>query len=83
MRYAAYLCVTLGSTSGPGVWGRRAAGSAFEAITAVAFEPDEGLERERVVETARPTVYAGGDVIQCGEVIVAPAGRATGGAGGA
>jgi hypothetical protein len=40
------------------------------ALSVVAYQPTTGLDRERVVETIRPTVYLGGKVIQQGEVIV-------------
>jgi hypothetical protein len=42
-----------------------------QPVRAVRFEPDAGADRDRVVETVRPTVYRGGEVIQPGEVVVA------------
>lgn len=42
-----------------------------QAVRAVRFEPDAGADHDRVVETIRPTVYRGGEVIQPGEVVVA------------
>jgi hypothetical protein len=42
-----------------------------QPLTAVRFEPDAGVDRDRVVETLRPTVYRGGEVIQPAEVVVA------------
>jgi hypothetical protein len=42
-----------------------------QPLTAVRFEPDASADRDRVVETLRPTVYRGGEVIQPAEVVVA------------
>ncbi|WP_131738738.1 hypothetical protein [Actinomadura roseirufa] len=40
------------------------------SISVVAFQPTPGLERERVIETIRPSVYLGDRRIQMAEVIV-------------
>ncbi|WP_433335359.1 hypothetical protein [Spirillospora sp. CA-294931] len=40
------------------------------SISVVAFQPTPGLERERVIETIRPSVYLGSERIQMAEVIV-------------
>ncbi|WP_242884325.1 hypothetical protein [Actinomadura litoris] len=40
------------------------------SISVVAFQPTPGLERERVIETIRPSVYFGDQRIQMAEVIV-------------
>jgi hypothetical protein len=41
-----------------------------EAVQVTAFQPASGLDRERVLETLRPTIYFGGEWIQMGEVVV-------------
>jgi len=41
------------------------------SLRVIAFQTMPGIQRERVVETIKPTVYLGGQVIQMGEVIVA------------
>jgi hypothetical protein len=41
-----------------------------ESLKVIAFQPAPGLDRERVVETVKPTVYLGGEWLQMGEVIV-------------
>jgi hypothetical protein len=48
-------------------------GEDFDAgrtLTVLAYQPTEGLRRERVTETIKPTIYAGDDLVQLGEVIV-------------
>ena len=40
------------------------------SLSVVAYQPTPGLDRDRIVETIRPTVYLGGRIIQQGEVIV-------------
>ena len=40
------------------------------SLSVVAYQPTPGLDRDRIVETIRPTVYFGGRIIQQGEVIV-------------
>lgn len=40
------------------------------ALSAIAFQPMEGLERELVLETIRPSIYRGDRVVQMGQVIV-------------
>jgi hypothetical protein len=40
------------------------------SLSVVAYQPTPGLDRDRVIETIRPTVYHHGRVIQQGEVIV-------------
>jgi hypothetical protein len=40
------------------------------SLSVVAYQPTPGLDRERVIETIRPTVYHHGRIIQQGEVIV-------------
>jgi hypothetical protein len=46
-------------------------------LTVVAYQPSPGLDRERVLETIRPTLYFADRVIQNGEVIVGtPTGEA-------
>lgn len=40
------------------------------ALGVLAFEPVEGLERETVIETVKPTVRIAGRTVQMGEVIV-------------
>jgi hypothetical protein len=42
-----------------------------QSIVAVAFEPDAGVDRERVTQTIRPTIYRRGHLIQHGQVAVA------------
>lgn len=56
-------------------------GARFEAgleLTAVAYQPTAGLQRETVLETLRPSIYYKGQLVQRGEVVVgtpeAPAG---------
>lgn len=41
------------------------------ALKVIAFQPMDGLQREQVLETIKPTVYLKGRAIQVGEVIVA------------
>ncbi len=48
-------------------------GSAYDAgqsLKVLAFQPTPGLDRERVVETVKPTIYLASQWIQMGEVIV-------------
>jgi hypothetical protein len=40
------------------------------ALKVIAFQPTPGLDRERVIETIKPSVYVDGTAIQMGEVIV-------------
>ncbi len=40
------------------------------SLKVIAYQPVPGLERERVIETIKPTVYFRGKQIQMGEVIV-------------
>jgi hypothetical protein len=40
------------------------------ALSVIAFQPTEGLERERVLETIRPSIYRHERVVQMGQVIV-------------
>lgn len=40
------------------------------SLTVVAFQPTAGIDRERVIETIKPTVYYQSQRIQMGEVIV-------------
>jgi hypothetical protein len=40
------------------------------SLSVVAYQPTHGLDRERIIETIRPTVYLDGRLIQQGEVIV-------------
>lgn len=40
------------------------------SLKVVSFQPTPGLERERVIETIKPTIYFKGKSIQMGEVIV-------------
>lgn len=40
------------------------------SLTVVAFQPAPGIERERVIETIRPSVYLNDRTIQTAEVIV-------------
>lgn len=47
-----------------------AAYDATQSLTVVAFQPTPALDRERVIETLRPTVYFEKEWIQMGEVIV-------------
>ena len=41
-----------------------------QSLKVIASQPVPGLDRERVLETVRPTVYLAGRVIQRGEVII-------------
>jgi len=41
-----------------------------QSLNVLASQPVPGLDRERVLETVRPTVYLAGRVIQRGEVII-------------
>jgi hypothetical protein len=41
-----------------------------QELKVIAFEPRAGLDRERVAETVKPSVYLGGVCLQVGEVIV-------------
>lgn len=41
------------------------------SLQVIAFQPTPGIERERVAETIKPTIYLDGRMIQMGEVIVA------------
>jgi hypothetical protein len=43
---------------------------AGKSLKVLAFQPSPGLRRERVIETIKPTVYVGEEMIQMGEVIV-------------
>lgn len=43
---------------------------AGKSLKVLAFQPTAGLRRERVIETIKPTVYAGDEMVQMGEVIV-------------
>ena len=48
------------------------------AIDVVAYQPTEGVDRERVIETERPSIYRGAATLQRGRVIVGvPAGEST------
>src|SRR5262245_48235803 len=40
------------------------------SLRVAAFQPVPGLEKDRVLETLRPTVYRHGERLQVGEVIV-------------
>jgi len=40
------------------------------AIKVIAYQPTPGLNREKVIETIKPTIYHKGKAIQMGEVIV-------------
>jgi len=40
------------------------------ALKVIAFQPTPGLARDRVLETIKPSIYANGEMIQMGEVIV-------------
>jgi hypothetical protein len=40
------------------------------AIDVVAFQPTEGIEREVVIETERPSIFRGAATLQRGRVIV-------------
>jgi hypothetical protein len=40
------------------------------SLKVIAFEPMPGLEREQVIETIKPTVYIGDQLVQTGEVVV-------------
>jgi hypothetical protein len=40
-------------------------------LRVVAFQPTEGITRETIVETIRPSVYLDNQLIQMGEVVVA------------
>lgn len=44
--------------------------SGGEAVRILAFQPMEGILREQVLETIRPTIYYRGKLVQRGEVIV-------------
>ena len=41
------------------------------ALQVLAFQPTAGVQRERVGETVKPTIYHNGTMIQMGEIIVA------------
>ncbi len=41
-----------------------------ERLHVLTFQPTPGLDRERVIETIKPTVYYRGRMIQAGQVIV-------------
>lgn len=41
-----------------------------QTLKALAFEPRSGLRKPRVLETIKPTVYVGDDLVQIGEVFV-------------
>ena len=41
------------------------------ALQVLAFQPTPGVQREKVEETIKPTIYLNGTMIQMGEVIVA------------
>jgi hypothetical protein len=41
-----------------------------ESLKVLAFQPAPSLDRERIVETVKPTVYLGEQWLQMGEVIV-------------
>lgn len=43
---------------------------AGKSLKVLAYQPTVGLSRERVTETIKPTIYAGDDLLQLGEVIV-------------
>lgn len=48
-------------------------GVAFDpglAIDVVAYQPTEGLDHERVIDTERPSIYRGAATLQRGRVIV-------------
>lgn len=46
------------------------------SLKVIAFEPSPGLPSERVIETIKPTVFFGEQMIQMGEVIVGTPGAA-------
>ena len=39
-------------------------------LSVLAYQPIPGFERERVIETVKPSVYVGGRLLQMGQVIV-------------
>jgi hypothetical protein len=39
-------------------------------LSVLAYQPMPGFERERVIETVKPSVYVGGRLLQMGQVIV-------------
>ena len=62
-----HLDAAFDALAGAGIEVRDHDGDPYDAgqpLTAVRFEPDAGADRDRVVETLRPTVYRGGEVIQ-------------------
>ena len=49
-------------------------GAAYDSgmsLKAIAFQPTQGIGREKIMETIKPTIYYKGQPIQMGEVIVA------------
>ena len=52
------------------------------SLQVIAFQPTPGVQRERVAETIKPTVYLEGRMIQMGEVFVASPERGDVGEGG-
>jgi hypothetical protein len=43
---------------------------AGQSLKVLAFQPTQGLRRERVIETIKPTICVNDEIIQMGEVIV-------------
>jgi hypothetical protein len=48
-----------------------------QALQVIAFQPTPGIERERILETVKPTVYFESRWIQLGEIIVGTPERST------
>jgi hypothetical protein len=44
---------------------------AGQSVQVIAYAPAPGVDRERVAETITPTVYADGQLVQMGQIIVA------------
>jgi hypothetical protein len=53
-----------------------------QELIPVLFQPTPGLERERILETVKPSIYYKGKRIQVGEVIVGKPGQPAGGPAG-
>jgi len=49
------------------------------ALEVLAYQPTPGLDRERVVDTVRPSVYVNGRVLQMGQVIIGAPEETSGG----
>ncbi|HZZ84900.1 MAG TPA: hypothetical protein VFE30_10210 [Anaeromyxobacteraceae bacterium] len=49
------------------------------SLKVIAYQPTPGLARQRIIETIKPSVYLGSEMIQMGEVVVGTPGESVSG----